>query len=169
MHPTRNDMAEDARIAVVKLLNDRLADAIDLQLQAKQAHWNVRGPHFFSLHELFDQVFGEAQGFADEIAERAAALGGAVEGTLAAVASRTKLPAFPASAADGREVVDALSKALAAFGKQVRAAIATAEKAGDAGTADLFTQVSRETDKQLWMVESHLECPGMKPGSAAGA
>jgi len=166
MHPTRNDMSEDLRISVVKLLNDRLADAIDLQLQSKQAHWNVRGPHFLSLHELFDQVYEKAQEFVDEIAERAAALGGVVEGSISTVASRTKLPIFPPTASDGRDCVDALSKALAAFGKQVRAAVETADQAGDLGTADLFTQVSREVDKQLWMVESHLECPSMKPGSS---
>lgn len=169
MHQTRNDMPEDLRISVVKLLNDRLADAIDLQLQSKQAHWNVRGPHFLSLHELFDQVFDKAQEYVDEIAERAAALGGVVEGTISAVASRTKLPPFPPSVSDGRDCVDAVSKALAAFGKQTRAAIETAEKAGDAGTADLFTQVSRDVDKQLWMVESHLECPSMKPGSGGAS
>jgi len=167
MHPTRNDMSEDLRIGIIKLLNERLADAIDLQLQSKQAHWNVRGPHFLSLHELFDQVFAKVQPIVDEIAERAAQLGGAVEGSVQTVASRSKLPAFPASVSDGRDCVDALSKALAAFGKQVRAAIETAESAGDAGTADLFTQASREIDMQLWMVESHLECPSMKPGSSA--
>lgn len=165
MHPTRNDMSEDLRISMVKLLNDRLADAIDLQLQSKQAHWNVRGPHFRELHLLFDQVFAVVQPIVDEIAERAAALGGAVEGSIQTVASKTKLPAFPDSASEGRDCVDALSKALSGFGKQIRAAIETAEKTGDAGTADLFTAAVREIDMQLWMVESHLECPKAKPGS----
>jgi starvation-inducible DNA-binding protein len=157
MHPTRNDLPQDTRAAIVKLLNERLADAIDLQLQAKQAHWNVRGPHFISLHELFDKVAEEVSGFVDEIAERASALGGVAEGTLAAVSSRTTLAAYPLTISDGRDHVDALSKGVAAFGKQVRAAIDQADSAGDADTADLFTQVSREVDKQLWFVEAHLE------------
>lgn len=157
MHPTRNDLPQDTRAAIVKLLNERLADAIDLQLQAKQAHWNVRGPHFISLHELFDKVSEEVSGFIDEIAERASALGGVAEGTLAAVSSRTTLPAYSLTISDGRDHVDALSKAIAAFGKQARAAIDQADSAGDADTADLFTQVSREVDKQLWFVEAHLE------------
>jgi len=157
MHPTRNDLPKDTRVAMVKLLNERLADAIDLQLQAKQAHWNVRGPHFISLHELFDKVSEEALGFIDEIAERASALGGVAEGTLAAASSRTTLAAYPLTISDGRDHVDALSKALAVFGKQARAAIEQADAAGDADTADLFTQVSREVDKQLWFVEAHLE------------
>lgn len=172
MHPTRNDMTEDVRTSMVKLLNDRLADAIDLQLQSKQAHWNVRGPHFRGLHLLFDQVFGVVQPLVDEIAERAAALGGVVDGCAKTVASKSKLPAFPASASDGRDCVDALSKTLASFAKQIRAAIETAEKAGDAGTADLFTAAVRDIDMQLWMVESHLERPSAEsngPGSRAKA
>jgi len=159
MHPTRNDLPQDTRAAIVKLLNERLADAIDLQLQAKQAHWNVRGPHFISLHELFDKVAEEATGFIDEIAERASALGGVAEGTVQAVSSRTTLSAYSLTISDGRDHVDALSKALAAFGKQVRAAIDKADSTGDADTADLFTQISREVDKQLWFVEAHLDAP----------
>lgn len=169
MHPTRNDMSEDLRTSMVKLLNDRLADAIHLQLQSKQAHWNVRGPHFRGLHLLFDQVFAVVQPMVDEIAERAAALGGVVEGDLKTVASRSKLPAFPSSASAGQDCVDALSKAMAEFGKQIRAAIETAEKAGDAGTADLFTAAVREIDMQLWMVESHLETPSGKSNARAGS
>jgi starvation-inducible DNA-binding protein len=159
MHSTRNDLPQDTRAAMVKLLNERLADAIDLQLQAKQAHWNVRGPYFISLHELFDKVSEEASGFIDEIAERASALGGVAEGTLQAVAPRTTLSPYSLTISDGRDHVDALSRTLAAFGKQVRAAIDKADSAGDADTADLFTQISREVDKQLWFVEAHLETP----------
>jgi starvation-inducible DNA-binding protein len=157
MYPTRNDLAESIRAAMVQLLNRRLADAIDLQLQSKQAHWNVRGPHFYSLHKLFDEVVEQAAEFGDEIAERVAALGGVAEGTLGAVAPRTSLPAYSLSIRDGRDHVEALSNALAAFGKQVRAGIDEADAAGDADTADLFTQVSRETDKLLWFVEAHLQ------------
>ena len=157
MHPTRNDLPEDLRITIVKLLNERLADAIDLQLQSKQAHWNVRGPHFISLHELFDKVAEEVEEYIDTIAERTTALGGVAEGTLSAVSSRTKLPAYSLTISDGHDHVDALSKSLAAFGKNVRTAIETAAQAGDADTSDLFTGISREVDKQLWFVEAHLE------------
>jgi starvation-inducible DNA-binding protein len=149
MYTTRNDLAESVRAAMVQLLNRGLADAIDLQLQAKQAHWNVRGPHFYSLHKLFDEVVDQAAEFGDEIAERVAALGGVAEGTLGAVAPRSSLPAYSLTLRDGRDHVEALANALAAFGKQARSA-------GDADTADLFTQVSRETDKLLWFVEAHL-------------
>jgi starvation-inducible DNA-binding protein len=156
MYPTRNDLAESVRAAMIPLLNRRLADAIDLQLQAKQAHWNVRGPHFYSLHKLFDEVVDQAVEFGDEIAERVAALGGVAEGTLGAVAPRSSLPPYSLTLRDGRDHVEALATALAAFGKQARSAIDEADAAGDADTADLFTQVSRQTDKLLWFVEAHL-------------
>lgn len=157
MHKSKIDLPEDSRRKLAALLNARLADAIDLKLQAKQAHWNVKGPQFFSLHELFDKVAEEADGFADEIAERATALGGTAEGTLAAVSGHTSLPVWPATIVRGRDYVEALAGTLASFGKVVRLSIDQAEELGDADTADLFTGVSRAADKLLWFVEAHVQ------------
>jgi len=56
---TQNDLPSKARMEAVDLLNRHLADAIDLAYQAKQAHWNVKGPSFIALHELFDEVVEE--------------------------------------------------------------------------------------------------------------
>ncbi|MFO0889155.1 MAG: DNA starvation/stationary phase protection protein Dps [Isosphaeraceae bacterium] len=156
MLPTKNDLPESTRAAVVKMLNQRLAESIDLQLQAKQAHWNVRGPHFYQLHKLFDQVAEEASEFTDLIAERASALGGVPDGTPRTVVDRSKLPAYPTTIHDGMEHVQALSTSLATFARSVRTGIDEAASAGDADTADLFTEVSREVDKLLWFVEAHL-------------
>jgi starvation-inducible DNA-binding protein len=138
-------------------LNEVLADLIDLQLQTKQAHWNVKGPHFIALHELFDSVNEEVADFADTVAERAVALGGMVEGTVGAVGKRTKLTAYPLDITGGRDHVNALSSALAAAGKIVRGAIDQSNEIGDADTADVFTEVSRGLDKKLWFVEAHLQ------------
>ena len=157
MHPTRIDLSAKTRGRVVELLNARLADAIDLQLQAKQAHWNVKGPNFIALHELFDKVAGELGGHVDEIAERITALGGIAEGTVQAVAGRSRLDAYPLGLAEGRAHLEALATALARFGKSVRKAIDESGKAGDADTSDLFTGVSRDVDKSLWLVEAHLQ------------
>ncbi|HET7203000.1 MAG TPA: DNA starvation/stationary phase protection protein Dps [Steroidobacteraceae bacterium] len=157
MHPTRIDLSAKTRGRVVDLLNARLADAIDLQLQAKQAHWNVKGPNFIALHELFDKLAGELGGHVDEMAERITALGGVAEGTLQAVAGRSRLDAYPIDLAEGRAHLEALAAALARFGKSVRKAIDESGKAGDADTSDLFTGVSRDVDKALWLVEAHLQ------------
>ena len=152
---TRNDLSGRTRGAMVALLDARLLDAIDLHLQAKQAHWNVKGRQFIALHELFDKVAAAADEATDLIAERSVQLGGQPTGAAAAVASGSSLRPYPLTAADGRAHVDALSDALAQFGKAVRSGIDEADKAGDKDTADLFTEISREVDKYLWFVEAH--------------
>jgi starvation-inducible DNA-binding protein len=157
MFKTKNDLSEATRVKTVELLNARLADCKDLQTQTKQAHWNVKGPNFIALHELFDKINDEMEEYVDEIAERAVQLGGVAEGTARMVAKRTTLTEYPLNAADGRSHVEALSSALAAFGKLARKAIGEANELGDLDTADLFTEVSRGIDKWLWFVEAHLQ------------
>lgn len=157
MFKTKNDLPETTRVKVVELLNARLADCIDLQTQIKHAHWNVKGPNFIALHELFDKINEEVEDYVDDVAERAVQLGGVAEGTARLAAQRTTLPEYPAKTADGRSHVDALSTVLAAFGKSARQAITAANDLGDLDTADLFTEVSRGIDKWLWFVEAHLQ------------
>jgi starvation-inducible DNA-binding protein len=157
MFKTKNDLSEATRAKAIELLNARLADAIDLQTQTKQAHWNVKGPHFIGLHELFDKVNEDVEDYVDDIAERAVQLGGVAEGTARMAAKRSTLSEYPAHAVDGHSHVDALSSALAAFGKVARKAIDQANEIGDLDTADLFTDISRGTDKWLWFVEAHLQ------------
>jgi starvation-inducible DNA-binding protein len=157
MFKTKNDLSEAIRTKVVKLLNGRLADAIDLQTQTKQAHWNVKGPNFIALHELFDKINEDVEDYVDEIAERAVQLGGVAEGTARMVANRSSLSEYPATTVDGRSHVEALSSALAAFGKAARKAIDEANELGDLDSADVFTEVSRGIDKWLWFVEAHVQ------------
>ena len=157
MFKTKNDIPEATRAKVVELLNARLADCIDLQTQTKQAHWNVKGPDFIALHDLFDKVNEAVEDYVDDIAERAVQLGGVAEGTARTAAKRSSLAEYPAKAADGRSHVEALSSALAAFGAAARKGIDQADDLGDQDTADVFTEVSRGIDKWLWFVEAHLQ------------
>jgi starvation-inducible DNA-binding protein len=157
MYKTKNDLPEATRTNVIDLLNGRLADSIDLMLQTKQAHWNVKGPNFIALHEFFDAVADKVTDYVDLIAERITQLGGIAEGTVAVVAQRSTLSDYPLTIADGKDHVEALSTALAAFGKLVRRASAEAEEWQDRDTADLLTEVSRGIDKQLWFLEAHLQ------------
>jgi starvation-inducible DNA-binding protein len=154
MYNTKNDLPECVRIKAIELLNAQLADAIDLQTQIKQAHWNVKGLTFIALHELFDKINEALEDYVDELAERAVQLGGIAEGTARIVAKRSRLVEYPLNVADGRGHVEALSTALAAFGKSVRKAI---DEADDLDAADLFTEISRGIDKWLWFVEAHLQ------------
>jgi len=157
MHKTKNDLPQAQREKAIQLLNARLADLIDLQLQAKQAHWNVKGPHFIALHELFDGVSATVLPHIDTTAERITALGGQAEGTLATVQKRTTLPAYPVDLTAGMKHVDALSTALATAGKAIRSGIEQATELGDIATADVFTEISRDLDQQLWFLEAHLQ------------
>jgi starvation-inducible DNA-binding protein len=155
MQPTRNSLSENIRTQSVGLLNKHLAAAIDLQAQLKQAHWNVRGPGFIAIHTLFDKVAEEAGGYADLIAERAGGLGGTANGTVQNSAERTFLMRYPFGIASEKDHVFAVSGALAAFGESTRDAINEAATYGDPETADLFTEISRGVDQQLWLVVSH--------------
>jgi starvation-inducible DNA-binding protein len=155
MHKTRIDLPEKSRRKLVDLINARLADAIDLKLSAKHAHWNVKGPRFISLHELFDRLAAALDAPIDDMAERITALGGTADGTIGLVSRRTSLDPYPAGIDNGAGHVEALAAAVAAFGRGIRKAIGQAGKLGDEGTADLFTGLSQEVDKQLWLLEAH--------------
>ncbi len=157
MYPTKNSLPEPVRTKAIELLNARLADAIDLQTQCKQAHWNVKGPTFIALHELFDDIDEDVEEYIDLIAERAIQLGGTTDGTARAVAKRTTLPEYAPKSPNGRDHCEALSSALAAFGKLAREAIDKSTQIGDADMADIFTEISRGVDKWLWFVDAHLQ------------
>jgi starvation-inducible DNA-binding protein len=154
---THLDLSAEVRASVAAILNQHLADISDLRSQVKQAHWNVKGHHFYQLHLLFDEIAGELNGFADEIAERVAALGGYALGTVRMAAEGSRLPEYPTTAVDGLEHVQALVERMGAYAGAVRAAIEETDSLGDPTTADLFTQVSRTIDQRLWFLEAHLQ------------
>jgi starvation-inducible DNA-binding protein len=155
LYPTRNDLPEGTRAQVVGLLNLRLADAIDLQTQCKQAHWNVKGPAFIALHKLFDDINESVEEYVDLIAERIVQLGGIAEGTAGIVAKRSSLPGYPLTLSTGDDHVAALSDALAGFGRTARIGIEEMNELEDAGSADVLTEISRGIDQWLWFVEAH--------------
>lgn len=153
--PIRNTLSENIRAQSVELLNKHLAAAIELHAQLKQAHWNVRGPGFIAMHEPFDKVSVEVESYSEPDCERAGELGGTAHGTIQ-VAAECPFPVpYPLGIADEQQHVFAVSGTPAAFGQSVRGAIDQATSFGDANTADLFTEISRGIDQQLWFVESH--------------
>jgi starvation-inducible DNA-binding protein len=156
-YETENDLPKNTRVEVIGIVNQRLADVIDLQTQLKQAHWNVKGPHFIGLHELFDKIAEDVESYADMIAERIVQLGGIAEGTVRTAAARSRLEEYPLNIADGAAHVEAVAKALSAFGREARMTIEETTGLEDADTADLFTEVSRGIDKWLWFVEAHTQ------------
>ena len=155
MYETENDISLSRRTEINALLNQRLASAVDLQLQMKQAHWNVKGPSFIALHELFDKVSEAVEDYVDLIAERIVQLGGIAEGTVRCAAGSSRLAEYPLTVADGMAHVEAVARAISTFGQEVRGTIEEAGALDDADTADLMTEVSRGLDKWLWFVEAH--------------
>jgi len=156
-YTTKIDLPAAARAKVVEVLNQQLADSFDLFSQIKQAHWNVKGLQFIALHELFDKLAEETEDYVDDIAERATALGGVAAGTARAAGKASRLAEFPLQGLEGKAAVAALAERYAALAASTRNAIDLTDELGDAGTADLFTGISRGLDKSLWFLEAHLQ------------
>ena len=164
---TQNDLPENVRVISITLLNQQLADALDLGLQAKQAHWNVKGPHFLALHQLFDDTAEKIEEVADLLAERAVQLGGIAEGTAQVIARDSRLPVYPLDLYRGSDHVRALSASIARFAGSTRAALSVADGGGDADTADVLTHASRVADTLLWKVEAHIREAWDRPAQVA--
>ncbi len=155
-YSSRIDLTPETRRIVVVTLTKTLAATLDLKTQVKQAHWNVKGLEFFQLHELFDEMAGEVEEYVDMVAERITALGAIAYGTARIAAEQSPLPEYPLGAVDGVEHVTALAERYALYAKHLREGIETTDAAGDADTADLYTEISRTIDKRLWFLEAHL-------------
>jgi starvation-inducible DNA-binding protein len=147
--------SNNGRETLIRLLNARLADTIDLLYQAKQAHWNVTGREFYALHQLFEAISDELREHVDDIAERVAQLGGEAEGAIRMVAKRSSLPEYPRQLSGGAAHLEVLSEALGAASTSMREAIDQASSLGDEVTADIFVGAAREIDKLHWMVRAH--------------
>ncbi len=156
MYATGIDLSEMKRVQIIELCNACLADAVDLQLHCKHAHWNVKGPNFIALHQLFDQVNESVEDYID-IAERAVQLGGIANWTAHVVTTWAHMPENDGQSASEHDYVQSLSGALASFGKIVRDAIDKSNELDDVVSADIFTEISRGVDKWLWMVKAHLQ------------
>ncbi|MCI3207765.1 MULTISPECIES: DNA starvation/stationary phase protection protein Dps [Pandoraea] len=156
LNHTRNTLGEKIRIESVNQLSRGLVNGIDVQRQAKQAHWNVHGPGFIELHLLFDNVYNAAIEWADLCAERLVALGGVADGRVQTVAQKTELPTYKNEFKRGLDHAAALAEALAAYGEIIRGLIDASAEIGDATTSDVFTEISRGVDDHLWKVEAHL-------------
>ncbi len=167
-HETRNDT--NSKAVSIDTLQKRLADGIDLALDIKQAHWNLKGPSFIGIHLMLDGFRDEVDEYNDSIAERITQLGGTAKGTVQSVSETSQLAAYPLDTYAIADHLAALIDRYAVYGNAVREDIDTTDEAGDADTADLLTEVSRGIDKQLWFLEAHVQEPTgqMRDGDGAG-
>lgn len=159
LHPTRNTMDSNARNVAISLLGARLVDGLDLSLITKQAHWNLKGPQFIGIHLMLDGFRTEQDDWNDKTAERITALGGTACGTTQDITRGSQLEAYPTDIYRIADHLAALIDRYAVYANAIRASIDEADEAGDPDTADLFTEISRGIDKQLWFLEAHVQEP----------
>ena len=155
LHKSRNDLKSNTKSTVAALLNARVADAIDLALMTKQAHWNLRGRNFIAVHEMLDGFRTEIDGHVDTMAERVVQLGGIALGTTQTVAHSSTLKPYPIDLVSVEDHIAALTERYGNLANSTRAAIDATAEAGDADSADILTAVSRSLDKALWFLEAH--------------
>lgn len=148
-------LKENARKEMIAVLNERLADTIDLSHAVKQAHWNLKGTGFIGVHELLDDVTANLRNGADDMAERIAMMGGLAQGTSKTVAEKSSLEPYPTDIVKIEEHVAALVERYNAYTTKLREGIEAADEAGDEDTADLFTEVSRAAEKDAWFIGSN--------------
>ena len=157
LHPTRIELPPEIRLDVITMLNQTLACTVDLRSQVKQACWNVKGKDFIPLHTLFTTIAAALDSYADLVAERIAVLGGVVMGTTRIAATRSQLAEYPPTLIEGNAHVGALVERFAHYAMMMRSSITQAADVEDAGSAAIYTDISRGVDKQLWLLETHLQ------------
>ncbi len=154
---TRIDIPEKTREQVTATLNQQLADLFDLYSQTKQAHWNVKGSDFYQLHKLYDKLAAGLLESIDVVAERVTALGGVALGTVHMAAAASRLPEFPDRSVQSMASVEVLAVRYASMAETTRSAINIASERQDETTANILQDISAELDKDLWMLEAHLQ------------
>lgn len=156
-YQTSVDLDVAVRGEMIGLLNQHLADSLDLYSQTKQAHWNVKGMNFIALHKLFDDVAAIVETMVDTVAERVTALGADAQGTVRMAAANSTLPEFPSDLQSGEAFVEAMVERVSAYTNSSRKAATVAMDAGDEATGDVFIEITREMDKLLYFLEAHLQ------------
>jgi starvation-inducible DNA-binding protein len=150
-------LSSESRNESIAILNQSLADVTDLAANLKQAHWNIKGPQFISLHEMFDKLAIDTNAQIDLIAERITSLGGTALGTIRQAAKASSLDAYPLDIFAADQHLTTLAKNHADLGKLSRENIKITESLGDMNTSDLYIDLSRLLDKNLWFIEAHLQ------------
>lgn len=149
-------MSDEARSHLIQRSNRVLASLLDLASQVKQAHWNIKGPQFFARHQLFDDLAAHLKEWSDDVAERASTLGGYAKGTIRLAAEMSVLDEYDLEATEGRRHLMALRDRYGKLGGLLRETIGESARLEDPVSEDLYTEVLRGVELDMWFVESHL-------------
>jgi starvation-inducible DNA-binding protein len=156
MKNTPSPLSDKARKAICEALRAVLTDGLDLYTQLKVAHWNIKGPHFTSLHPLFDQFATDQAANNDEVAERILTLGHLAVGTARHVAKKSRLPDYPQDTTKDLEHVELLAARIGTHLEGERAAREVAKEHGDEDTFDLLTGMVEQFEKHAWFLHATL-------------
>lgn len=148
--PVKGPLSESAKASTASVLQSTVVDLIDLSLIGKQAHWNVIGRNFRSVHLQLDELVSAARSFTDLIAERAAAIGASPDGKARTVAETSGLPDYPEDWQSAEVTVERIVETLERIIERLRARIDETDKT-DLVTQDILIEISRELEKQHWM------------------
>ncbi|MEA5389480.1 DNA starvation/stationary phase protection protein Dps [Haloarculaceae archaeon H-GB2-1] len=165
LYQTRNFLRQDVRATNVSVLNQCLADLVVVHSQLLSGHWNVKGRNFYQLHELFEELAEEFEGYIDEVAERATGLGGQARGSVYQAAQSSSISPLPPTLADEGTLLQHIADHLCVLDAELYRQMKTVEESGDLDTVDLLNEVSRFVSKALWFVEAHLQGPSAVPTS----
>ncbi len=143
-------MAAKPTEKVLTSLQESLVDLIDLSLQAKQAHWNIYGSHFRSVHLQLDEVTDEVRLASDDVAERLVAIGGEPDGRAATVASSTRVEALSGGRLPDDKVIRQFEERLQSVADRIKGKLSDIED-DDPLSHDLLVGIATGLEKQAWM------------------
>lgn len=156
LQKTRNPLSESQRVEVVRALQPIQSGSLELYLQVKNAHWNVRGTNFYALHNLFDEIANDVLEIADSLAERVAVLGAEPLATAQRLSAVPQLADVPFGMRAQEEFVKLITDRLAFYVQMLREAIDSCEKNSDFVSQDICIKAVGTLEKKLWITESHI-------------
>jgi len=148
-------LSDKQRSAVIEILNLTLADTVLLYLKTRNFHWNVEGPQFTQLHQLFEQQYEQLDEAMDEIAERARALQGRAAGSMAEFSRLARLKETKGQLSASAMLEELLADHESII-RQLRKDSSAAGECGDAGSEDFLVGLLQTHEKMAWMLRSHL-------------
>jgi starvation-inducible DNA-binding protein len=149
-NPITSPLTDSDKAVTGNVLRATLVDLIDLALIGKQAHWNVVGKNFRSVHLQLDELVDVARNYVDEVAERASAIGVSPNGKARTVVEYSGLPEYPENWQTVEATVDAIVDTLTAIIRRLRKRIDETDKS-DLVTQDLLIEIARAVEKEHWM------------------
>jgi starvation-inducible DNA-binding protein len=147
----------EKRQAINTDLQATVVELLELQHDAKQSHWNIRGPLYFPLHEALQEYADLYLKYADLLAERQLQIGIPADGRTETIVQTANLPKFPAGFLSDKQVLDIMTERIFTIAKRVRQRIESTGKVGDEVTSNKFQDLSYELDKQVWQFRVHVQ------------